>query len=95
MAGENSADLQMSQLAEENRRGVLVVAEAVYQPCDLEPGHRTQASIDMLKREEIRERAEWIARGESGALPWPPEARVEGMERPDERWLCELELAGG
>lgn len=61
----------------------------------MEPGQGTQVSIDALRREEVRERAELIARGESGAWPWPPDTQVECMERPDERWLCELELAGG
>ena len=51
--------------------------------------------LQALKREEAVERLRLIAMGTSGAWIWPPNARIMKVERPDERWQCELELAGG
>lgn len=47
------------------------------------------------KAGEAQERMRLLAAGESGAWPWPKDSIV--LRKPhftDERWLCELELAG-
>lgn len=61
----------------------------------MESGECTREQLRAWKREEARERLRLLAEGESGAWRWPTPARPEPVERPDERWLCELELAGG
>lgn len=55
----------------------------------------TGAELRAWKQEEARERRRLLARGESGAWPWPEGIRLGSPSLPDERWLCELELAGG
>lgn len=55
----------------------------------------SREELQALKQEEALERLRLIAMGTSGAWIWPPTARIMQVERPAERWLCELELAGG
>lgn len=61
----------------------------------LELGEMSHEEPQALKREESVERLRLIAMGTSGAWIWSPNARIMKVERPDERWLCDLELAGG
>lgn len=61
----------------------------------VEQGEMSHEELQALKREEAVERLRLIAMGTSGAWIWPPNARIMKVERPDERWQCELELAGG
>lgn len=58
-------------------------------------GEKSLDELQDFKREEAVERLRLLAIGSTGAWIWPPNAQIMKVERPDERWLCELELARG